>query len=137
MTDWPIVEKAVGKERAEESYNWKEMLDLGLKVCFSSDAPIESFNPLYGVYAAVTRKNLKGDPKQGWYSNQNLTIEEALKCFTLGSAYMNFEESLKGSIEKGKLADFAVLSENILEVDKDLIKNIKVLTTYVGGKKSY
>lgn len=137
MTDWPIVEKAVGKERAEESYNWKEMLDLGLKVCFSSDAPIESFNPLYGVYAAVTRKNLKGDPKQGWYSNQNLTIEEALKCFTLGSAYMNFEESLKGSIEKGKLADFAVLSENILEVDKDLIKNIKVLNTYVGGKKSY
>ncbi|ERI95585.1 amidohydrolase family protein [Clostridiales bacterium oral taxon 876 str. F0540] len=137
MTDWPIVEKAVGRKRAYESYNWKTMLNLGLKVSFSSDAPIESFNPLYGVYAAVTRKNLSGEPEAGWYSNQSLTVEEALKCFTLGSAYMNFEENYKGSIEKGNLADFVVLSENILQIDNNSIKDINVLASYVGGKRVY
>lgn len=78
MTDYPIVEKAVGKERSLESYNWKAMLDLELKLCFSSDAPIESFNPLYGIYAAVTRKDLNGNPTEGWHSDQNLTVMEAV-----------------------------------------------------------
>jgi predicted amidohydrolase YtcJ len=137
MTDWPIVEKAVGIERAEKSYNWKTMLDMGLQVCFSSDAPIESFNPLYGIYAAVTRKDLKGTPEEGFFSNQNLTVEEALAGFTLGSAYMNFEENIKGSIAPSKLADFVVLSENILAVEPYKIKDIKVIETYVGGRKVY
>lgn len=137
MTDYPIVVKAVGKERAEESYNWKAMLDMGMQVSFSSDAPIENFNPLYGIYAAVTRKGLDGMPIEGWYKNQCLTVEEALKAFTLGSAYMNFEENIKGSIAPGKLADFAVLSHNILAVEPDSIKSIKVLETYVEGVKVF
>ena len=137
MTDYPIVEKAVGKERAEESYNWKSMLDIGIKVSFSSDAPVESFNPLYGIYAAVTRKNLKGSPMEGWYKAQSLTVYQALKAFTLGSAYMNFEENIKGSIAPSKLADFAVLSHNILTVEADSIKGIKVLETYVEGVKVF
>jgi predicted amidohydrolase YtcJ len=137
MTDWPIVEKAVGKDRALDSYNWKTMLDMNIPVSFSSDAPIESFNPLLGIYAAVTRKDLKGTPAEGFYSEQNLTVVEALKAFTIGSAYANFEESIKGTIGKGKLADFVVLSENIMKIDPDSIKDIKVLSTYVGGERVF
>lgn len=137
MTDYPIVEKAVGKERAVESYNWKSMLDMGIQVSFSSDAPIENFNPLYGVYAAVTRKDLKGNPAEGWYKDQCIAVEDALKAFTLGSAYANFEENIKGSIRVGKLADFVVLSEDILSIEHDNIKDIQVLSTYVSGERVF
>jgi predicted amidohydrolase YtcJ len=137
MTDYPIVEKAVGSKRAEESYNWKSMLDMGLRVSFSSDAPIENFNPIYGIYAAVTRKDLNGNPKEGWHKDQVLTVEDALKAFTLGSAYMNFEENIKGSITPGKFADFTVLSHNILTIESGRIKDIKVLETYVDGIKAF
>ena len=137
MTDYPIVEKAVGKIRADKSYVWKDMLNLGIPIAFSSDAPIENFNPLEGIYAAVTRKDLKGYPKEGWYKAQNLTVIEALKAYSLGSAYMSFEENIKGSISIGKLADFVVLSEDILNTEKDNIKNINVLETYVGGIKRF
>ena len=137
MTDYPIVEKAVGKNRADKSYAWKDMLNSKIPMAFSSDAPIESFNPIEGIYAAVTRKDLKGYPKEGWYNSQNLTVIEALKAYTLGSAFMSFEEDIKGSISIGKLADFVVLSENILQTEKDNIKNIKVLETYVGGIKMF
>lgn len=137
MTDYPIVETAVGKNRADTSYAWKDMLSLNIPVAFSSDAPIENFNPIEGIYAAVTRKNLLGLPKDGWYSPQNLTVLEALKAYTLGSAFMSFEEDIKGSISLGKLADFVVLSEDILQIEKDNIKNINVLQTYVGGIKMY
>lgn len=137
MTDYPIVETAVGKNRAEKSYVWKDMLSLNIPVAFSSDAPIESFNPIEGIYAAVTRKDLKGYPKDGWYKAQKLTVIEALKAYTLGSAFMSFEEDIKGSISLGKLADFVVLSEDILRCEKDNIKHINVLETYVGGTKMF
>ena len=137
MTDYPIVKKAVGKTRSDKSYAWKNMLNLNIPISFSSDAPIESFNPIEGIYAAVTRKDLLGHPNVGFNSTQNLTVIEALKAYTLGSAFMSFEEDIKGSISKGKLADFVVLSENILHTEKHNIKNIKVLKTYVGGIKMF
>lgn len=137
MSDYPIVEKAVGKTRAEKSYVWKDMLNEGINTAFSSDAPIESFNPFEGIYAAITRKDLNGNPSEGWYSKQCISVEEALKCFTQGSAYVNFEENIKGTISQGKLADFIVLSDNIMKIEKERIKDIKVLETYVGGEKKY
>lgn len=137
MTDYPIVEKAVGKNRADTSYAWKDMLNSKIPIAFSSDAPIENFNPIEGIYAAVNRKDLKGYPQDGWYKNQDLTVVEALKAYTLGSAYMSFEEDIKGSISKGKLADFVILSEDILRTEKDNIKNIQVSETYVGGIKMF
>lgn len=136
MTDFPIVEKAVGKARSEKSYVWKDMLNNNIPLAFSSDAPIEAFNPLFGIYAAVTRKNLKGAPDEGWHKEQQLTALEALKAFTLGTCYMNFEENFKGSIAPNKLADFVLLSGDILNCSKDNIKKIKVLETYVGGRKT-
>jgi predicted amidohydrolase YtcJ len=137
MTDYPIVENAVGKSRADKSYAWKDMLKLNIPVTFSSDAPIESFNPLEGIYAAVTRKDLNGYPKEGFNKSQKLTVIEALKANTLVPAFMSFEEDIKGSISIGKLADFVVLSENILHAEDYNIKNITVLETYVGGIKMY
>ncbi len=137
MTDYPIVEAAVGKNRADKSYGWKDMLNSKIPVAFSSDAPIESFNPIEGIYAAVTRQDLKGYPCEGWYKAQNLTVIEALRAYTLGSAYMSFEEAIKGSISIGKLADFTVLSDDILHIEKNSIKNIHVLETYVGGLKMF
>lgn len=137
MTDYPIVEKAVGKARADKSYVWKDILNSKIPMAFSSDAPIESFNPIEGIYAAVTRKDLKGYPEEGWHNDQNLTVIEALKAYTLGSAFMSFEEDVKGSISMGKLADFVILSEDILSIEIDKIKNIKVLETYVGGTKMF
>lgn len=137
MTDYPIVEKAVGKARCEKSYVWKDIIKCNIPMVFSSDAPIESFNPIWGIYAAVTRTDLKGGPEGGWHKEQQLTVLEALKAFTLGGSYMNFEEGIKGSISKGKLGDFVVLSEDITKCEKDNIKNIKVLSTYVGGKRVY
>ncbi|MCJ7689452.1 MAG: amidohydrolase family protein, partial [Clostridiaceae bacterium] len=137
MTDYPIVENAVGKSRADKSYAWKDMIDLNIPVAFSSDAPIESFNPLEGIYAAVTREDLNGYPNEGFNKSQKLTVIEALKAYTLGPAFMSFEEDIKGSISIGKLADFIILSEDILHIEQHNIKNITVLETYVGGIKVY
>ena len=91
-------------------------------------------SPLLGAYVAVTRKT-DADKELG--SEQRITIEEALKAYTLNSAYATFEEDLKGSIEPGKLADFAVLSDNPLLVQKDQIKDINVEMTFLGGKIVY
>ncbi|KYH30566.1 N-substituted formamide deformylase precursor [Clostridium tepidiprofundi DSM 19306] len=137
MSDYTIVKKAVGNARAKDSYAWNDMLKNDIHVAFSSDAPIESFNPFEGIYAAVTRKDITGNPKEGWYKKQCISVYDALKCFTLGSAYASFEENIKGSIENGKLADFVVISDNILKISPDKIKDITVLATYVGGEKKF
>lgn len=137
MTDHPIVEKAVGKERAHYSYTWRTLLEEGIHTSFSSDAPIESFNPLYGIYAAVNRKNLEGKPNGGWNPEQIVDVNKAIYAFTMGSAYMNFEENIKGSISSEKLADFIVLSEDIFNIPSEKIKDIKVIAAYVNGKRVY
>jgi hypothetical protein len=89
---------------------------------------------MLGLYAAVTRKTLSGQPEGGWFPQEKLTIEEAIKAYTLNTAYAAYEDRLKGSITTGKLADFVVLSDNLLTMDPDLIKDVTVLTTVVGGK---
>jgi len=137
MSDYPIVETAVGNPRAYSSYAFKHMVSLKIPIAFSSDAPIELFNPIEGIYAAVTRKGLDGCPKWGFNTNQSLTVIEALRAYTLGPAFMSFEQDIKGSISIGKLADFVVLSEDILNVEHNSIKNIVVLATYIGGIKKF
>ncbi|MEO1334739.1 MAG: amidohydrolase family protein, partial [Myxococcota bacterium] len=80
-----------------------------------------------------TRKTLAGTPDQGWFPQERITIEEAIQAYTLNSAYASFEENIKGSIAEGKLADMVVLSDNLLTIDANLIKDVKVLMTIVGG----
>ncbi|MTI65384.1 MAG: amidohydrolase [Firmicutes bacterium] len=134
-TDWTMVEKRVGKKRAKYSYCWKKYLKRGVLCVGGSDAPIEPFNPIYGIYSAVIRKDLRGFPKGGWQSEEKLSVDDAIKLFTYNSAYLSKEENIKGSIKEGKYADFIVLSENIKEIAKDKIKDIKIIKTYVGGKR--
>jgi len=133
-TDLSIAEERLGKERAGWAYNWKTLLDKGVHVAAGSDCPVESYNPILGIYAAVTRKNLRGYPQDGWLPGQRLSVEEAIRLFTKGSAYASFEESIKGSIAPGKLADMAVLSEDIFNIRPDEIKEVKVQHAIVDGE---
>ena len=107
-------------------------MDSGLPVALGSDAPVNSFNPLLGIWHAVTRKEKTMGQVIG--PDQRITREEAIRCYTLNGAYISFEEHLKGSIEPGKLADLVVLDNDILTCPVDEIKDTKVLMTMLGGK---
>ncbi|KAB3530719.1 amidohydrolase [Alkaliphilus serpentinus] len=137
MTDMKMVENRVGKERAKDSYIWKSMLNQGVMVAGSSDAPIESFNPFWGIYAAVTRRNLDEKPEGGWYPEECLAIMEAIRLYTVGSSYATFEEEIKGKLKEGYLADFIVLDKDIMEINPLEIKDLEVEATYVGGECVY
>lgn len=132
--DWHIVKDRVGESREKTSYNWKTMVDKDIKIACGSDAPVETFDVLKGIYEAVTRKDLQGNPKEGWLPEQKLTVKEAVYGYTMGGAYASFEEDIKGSLEKGKLGDMVILSEDIFNIEEDKIKDAKVEATILGGK---
>lgn len=135
--DWHIVEDRVGPDLMKTSYNWKTLVDKGVHIACGSDCPVESFDVLNGIYAAVTRKDLKGEPEGGWLPEQKLTVEEAVYGFTMEGAYASFEEDIKGSIEEGKLADLVVLSQDIFEIPEDNIKDVEVEMTIFNGEIVY
>lgn len=135
-TDKPIIDKLIGKERANRSYMWKTMLNKGLVCCGSSDSPVESFDILQNIQYAVTRDALD-EKTEGWHPEEKLTVEEAVRLFTIWNAYGSFEENKKGSIEIGKVADLTILDKDIFEVDPHEIASIKVVATIVDGKTVY
>jgi len=132
--DISIIEDRIGSKRASTSYNWKEFLDKGIPISGGSDCPVESLDIMENIYSAVTRKTLSGQPAGGWRPEQCISVEDALESFTMGGAYASFSEDRKGSITPGKVADFAVLSADLLAVEPDAIKDIKVLQTYLNGE---
>jgi len=136
-SDMYWAEKRVGPDRLRYAYAWRSFLDAGVIVAGGSDAPVESPNPLWGIYAAVTRKDHKGWPPGGWHPEQCVSRMEALKMFTINAAYAAFEEKIRGSIEKGKLADFTILDKDIMSVPEDELWKVKALATIVGGKVVY
>lgn len=136
-SDMSFVEARVGKKRAAGAYAWRWFLDARLKIPMGSDFPVESVNPLYGIYAAVTRQDHKGTPKGGWFPGHKLNIREAIKGFTIWAAYGAFQENALGSIEPGKLADFTILDRDILTIKPEKILDTKVLYTIVAGKIRY
>jgi predicted amidohydrolase YtcJ len=123
----------VGAEKAETSYCWRTFLDMGIPAAGGSDSPVEPVNPLYGIYAAVTRLDMDGKPAGGWMPEQKLTVDQALRLFTSGSAYAAFEEKKKGSIEPGKMADFVVLGADPYKVPPHTLKDLSVDMTVIGG----
>jgi predicted amidohydrolase YtcJ len=125
----------VGEERMKGGYAYKVLLNKYGKIALGTDFPVEKVSPLLTFYAAVTRKDLNNFPENGFQMENALTREETLKGMTIWAAYSNFEEQEKGSIEVGKMADFIVLNENIMEIDEDKIPTINVDETYVGGVK--
>jgi len=127
VSDFWVVER-VGEQRARWVYPFKTLIKEGIVVASGSDCPVEPISPLLGIWAAVARKTFK---------EESLTVEEALKTYTVNAAYASFDENVKGTIEVGKHADFVVLSEDILAVPPDRIRDVKVEMTVVGGKIVY
>lgn len=127
VSDFWVVDR-VGKDRARWVYPFQTLMKEGLVVTSGSDCPVEPIDPLLGVWAAVTRKS---------FAEENLTVEEALKTYTLNAAYASFDENNKGTIEVGKFADVTVLSDDLLNVPAEEIKSVKVEMTIVDGKIVY
>ena len=130
-------EDRLGGNRIAGSYAWRRFLDSGSRIANGSDFPVESPNPLWGFYAAITRQDHEGWPEGGWRPGQRMTRAEALKSFTLDAAYAAFEDGLKGSIEPGKLADIVVLSADIMKIEPAQILKTRVVMTILGGKIVY
>lgn len=137
-SDMPWVSARIGPARAEEgAYLWQTLLAGGARIANGSDAPVESLNPLWGIYAAITRQDHAGRPSGGWYPKQRMTRMQALRSFTLDAAYASFEEDLKGSLEVGKLADFVVWSDDLLSIEPRAILTTRAEWTVVGGRVVY
>ena len=127
----------IGEESIKTSYAYKQLLkECGL-IAAGSDFPVESINPLYGFYAAVVRKDQQNFPENGFQIENALTREEALKAMTIWAAYAGFEESYRGSLEKGKDADFVILEKDLMQADEKELFKIKVLQTHIAGERVF
>jgi len=130
-------ERRIGKKRARTTYAFRSLLDAGAVLAFGSDWWVQPISPLTGIYAAVTRRTMDGRNPGGWIPEEKITVTEAVHAYTVGSAYASGEEQIKGSLEPGKLADIAILSEDIFAIDPTQIQNTQVDTTIFGGQVIY
>src|SRR5580698_3194145 len=137
IDDGRWAEKRIGPERAKGTYAFRTLLDSGAVLAFGSDWDVAPMKPLLGIYAAATRRTLDGKHPDGWVPEQKITVAEAIRAYTMGSAYASFDEKIKGSIEPGKLADMVVVSEDILTIPAADIEKARVETTVFDGKVIY
>ena len=138
--DMAFAEFRVGQARMKGAYAWMSLIESGAIIAGGSDVPdfpIEYSNPFWGIYAAITRQDLEGNPQGGWYPEQKVSRLAALKMFTIHAAYAAFEENLKGSLAPGKLADLVIISNDILAVPERELLDTEVLATILGGKVVY
>jgi len=137
-SDMEMVRRHWGEERARGAYAWRSLLDAGTVLVFGSDCPVETLNPLVGIHAAVTRRRADGSPgPEGWHPEERITVEEAVRAYTLGAAYASGEEREKGSIAPGKLADLVVLSQDIFAIPPMSILETRVEATIFDGQFVY
>jgi len=136
-SDMYWAEKRLGPERVKGAYAWKSLMRKGSKIAGGSDFPVENPNPLWGFFAAITRFDHNAFPEGGWHPDERMTREEALRCFTVNAAYSAFEEGFKGSLKSGMLADFVVLSKDIMTIPEMEILRTEVLMTVIGGEIVY
>jgi len=136
-SDMYWAEERLGSKRVQGAYAWRTLLNTGSIIPAGSDVPVESPNPLWGFYAAITRQDHKGWPEGGWHPDQRMTREEALRAFTLWAAYASFEENTRGTIEEGKVADFTILSDDIMKIEPKKILDASVEMTIIGGDIVY
>jgi predicted amidohydrolase YtcJ len=134
IDDGRWADQRIGPARASTTYAFRSLLDAGAVLAFGSDWSVAPMVPLMGIYAAATRRTLDGKHPEGWVPEQKITVAEAIRAYTWGSAYASFEEKIKGTIEAGKLADMVVLSDDILSIDPAAIGNVKVAMTVFDGK---
>jgi predicted amidohydrolase YtcJ len=134
IDDGRWAEPRIGHDRASRTYAFRTFLNHHVRLAFGTDWPVAPLNPMTTIYAAVTRATLDDRNPGGWFPEQKLTVAEAIEAATTGSAYAEFQEKNKGSITPGMLADMVILSDDILSIDAAKIRDVKVLTTIVGGK---
>ena len=136
-SDKNMAEDRVGPQRIKGGYAWQTFLDQGTIVAAGSDFPVEHSNPFFGLYSAITRMDHEGNPEGGWYPEESLSREQALKAFTVDAAYAAHQEEVIGSLEPGKWADFIIIEQDYFEVSANEIWQIEVLETWVAGKKVF
>jgi predicted amidohydrolase YtcJ len=136
-SDMPWAIQRLGPERIKGAYAWRSLLREGSIIPGGSDFPVESPNPLWGFYAAVTRQDQNGLPREGWNPGERMTREEALKSYTIWGAYAGFQEREKGTLEPGKWADMVVLTDDIMKIDPLKILTTRVEKTIIAGDVVY
>ncbi|MFL5578241.1 MAG: amidohydrolase [Gemmatimonadaceae bacterium] len=136
-SDMGWAERRLGPTRIRGAYAWRSLLESGVVIPNGSDFPVEYVNPLISFHAAVTRQDATDQPPGGWYPEQRMTREEALRSMTLWPAYAAFQEDVAGSLSPGKYADFVVLDQDIMRIPAEQILRTRVLATYLGGTAVY
>lgn len=136
-SDMPWAEDRLGPKRIDGGYAWRSVLESGIPLAFGSDFPVEAVSPFLGLHAAVTRQDLRGEPRGGWTAGERLSVREAIHGFTEGAAFAAFAEDRRGRIAPGMQADFVVLDRNLLEIDPSDIPKTRVLYTVSGGEIVY
>jgi predicted amidohydrolase YtcJ len=137
IDDGRWAEARIGPDRAGRTYAFRTFLQHGVRLAFGTDWPVAPLDPILTLYAAVTRATLDGKNPQGWYPEQKLSVQESIAAYTIGSAYAEFQEQEKGSIETGKLADMVLLSQDVLTIAPAAIRDTQVLKTFLGGVEIY
>ena len=127
----------LGTERLRGAYAWRSLLATGVIIPNGSDFPVEMVNPLLSFHAAISRQDGDDFPVGGWYAEQRMTREEALRSMTIWPARASFQEQILGSLTAGKYADFVVLDQDIMRVAPELVLRTQVVQTWVGGTKVY
>ena len=137
IDDGRWAEKRIGHERAKTTYAFRSLLDSGAALAFGTDWTVAPLDPMLSLYAAVTRRTLDGKNPNGWIPEQKISLEEAIRAYTIGSAYAEFQENEKGTIVPGKLADIVILSRDIFQIDPIDIEKVKVVMTIMNGRVVY
>ena len=137
IDDGRWAEKVIGHERAKTTYAFRTLGEKGARLAFGSDWPVAPATPLEGIYAAATRRTLDDKNPNGWIPDQKISVEDALRAYTLNAAYATFEERDKGSITVGKLADIVILDRNLTRIPAETIRNARIEYTIVGGRVVY
>ena len=135
--DMRILEERCGRSLASTSYGFGTLERLGGLISYGTDCPVESCNPFPNIYSAVTRRNLQGEPKEGFYPEECVDVYTAIDAYTAGSAYAQFMEKKKGRIKEGYYGDLVILDQDIFTIDSEKMKDITVELTMVGGKIVY
>jgi predicted amidohydrolase YtcJ len=134
IDDGRFAESHIGHDRASRTYAFRTFLDHHVRLAFGTDWEVAPLDPLLSVYAAVTRATLDGKNPNGWFPEQKLSVAETIEAYTMGSAYAEFQESEKGSITPGKLADMVLINEDIFSIAPEKIRDVRVLKTFAGGR---
>ena len=137
IDDGRWAERVIGPERIRTTYAFRSLLDAGARLAFGSDWFVAPPTPLEGIYAAVTRRTLDDQHPGGWVPEQRITVEDALRAYTAGAAYAGFAEGDRGTLERGKLADFVLLDRDLTRIAPETIPDARVLLTVVGGQVVY